>query len=96
MPATRCSTRRWPVEEEIDEHQPAEDLLALEGMDEGTAFALARHGVVTREDLADLATDELIESSRASTRTRRALIMAAAPSRSFDWTRRRASTVLLG
>ncbi len=30
------------VEEEVDEHQPAEDLLALEGMDEETAFAPGR------------------------------------------------------
>ena len=47
------------VEEELDEHQPADDLLALEGMDEDTAYALAARGVCTRDDLADLATDEL-------------------------------------
>ncbi|AKC87736.1 transcription termination factor NusA [Pseudoxanthomonas suwonensis] len=49
------------VEEELDEHQPAEDLLALEGMDEETAFALASHGVRTSEDLSDLAADEVAE-----------------------------------
>src|SRR5690348_3773274 len=49
------------VEEEIEEHKPAEDLLEIEGMDEGTAFELAQHGVITRENLADLATDELME-----------------------------------
>jgi N utilization substance protein A len=32
-------------------------------MDEETAFALAQHGVITRENLADLATDELMEFS---------------------------------
>src|SRR5690242_4350042 len=37
------------VEEEIDEHQPADDLLNLEGMDEETAFALAGHGVRTAD-----------------------------------------------
>ena len=37
------------------------DLLGVEGMDETTAFALAEHAVVTRENLADLATDELME-----------------------------------
>jgi len=49
------------VEEELDEHQPSEDLLALEGMDEETAFALASHGVVTAEDLSDLGADEVVE-----------------------------------
>ena len=49
------------VEEEIEDHKPAEDLLGIEGMDEGIAFELAQHGVITRENLADLATDELME-----------------------------------
>jgi N utilization substance protein A len=49
------------VEEDIEEHKPAEDLLAVDGLDEETAFALAQHGVITRENLADLATDELME-----------------------------------
>jgi len=58
--------------------KPAEDLLAVEGMDEDTAFAMATAGIVTCENLADLATDELIEKlpnlgdERAS-----ALIMSA-------------------
>jgi N utilization substance protein A len=30
-------------------------------MDEASAFALAQHGIITRENLADLATDELME-----------------------------------
>ena len=48
-------------EEKIDEVEPAEDLLSLEGMDRGLAFLLASKGVVTREDLAELATDDLLE-----------------------------------
>jgi N utilization substance protein A len=44
-------------EEKMDEAEPAEDLLNLEGMDKGLAFLLASNGVVTREDLAELATD---------------------------------------
>ena len=48
-------------EEKIDEVEPAEDLLSLEGMDKGLAFTLASKGVVTREDLAELATDDLLE-----------------------------------
>jgi N utilization substance protein A len=72
-------TEALAVEEEIDEHKPADDLLAVESMEESLAYELAQHGIVTRENLADLATDELIElgiegvdEDRA-----RALIMAA-------------------
>ena len=48
-------------EEKIDEVEPAEDLLSLDGMEKSLAFLLASKGVVTREDLAELATDDLIE-----------------------------------
>ena len=48
-------------EEKIDEVEPAEDLLSLEGMEKSLAFLLASKGVVTREDLAELATDDLLE-----------------------------------
>lgn len=48
-------------EEKIDEVEPADDLLSLEGMEKGLAFLLASKGVVTREDLAELATDDLLE-----------------------------------
>jgi len=48
-------------EEKIDEVDPAEDLLSLEGMEKSLAFLLASKGVVTREDLAELATDDLLE-----------------------------------
>jgi N utilization substance protein A len=41
----------------------SEDMLALEGMDKPLAGKLAAHGVKTRDDLADLAVDELIEMS---------------------------------
>lgn len=39
----------------------AEDLLSLEGMDKSLAAKLAQGGVKTRDDLADLAVDELME-----------------------------------
>jgi len=41
--------------------QTDEDLLGLEGMDKPLAAKLARAGVKTRDDLADLAVDELTE-----------------------------------
>ncbi len=38
---------------------PAADLLEIEGMDGTLAAELARHGIVTREDLAEQAIDDL-------------------------------------
>ncbi|MDX1548924.1 transcription termination factor NusA [Novilysobacter spongiicola] len=65
------------AEVELDEHQPAEDLLSLEGMDEELAYALAARGVVTRDDLADLATDELTDLENVDEDRAAALIMEA-------------------
>ena len=64
-------------EEKIDEVEPAEDLLSLEGMDKGLAFLLASKGVVTREDLAELATDDLLEINEMDVEDAAALIMKA-------------------
>ena len=64
-------------EEVIDQAEPAEDLLNLEGMDRELAFVLASRGIVTREDLAEQAVDDL-ESIENLEPTRAAeLIMAA-------------------
>jgi N utilization substance protein A len=54
-------TQALMAEEVLDEHKPADDLLSLEGMDKELAFVLAGRGVRTRNDLAELATDELME-----------------------------------
>jgi N utilization substance protein A len=64
-------------EEKIDEAEPADDLLNLEGMDKGLAYQLASNGVVTREDLAELATDDLLEIRQMDTEQAAALIMKA-------------------
>ncbi|MGD8345996.1 MAG: transcription termination factor NusA [Lysobacterales bacterium] len=64
-------------EEVLDQNAPAEDLLALEGMTERLAYRLAENGVQTQEDLAELATDELIEIMEMSEEDAAALIMAA-------------------
>ena len=64
-------------EEKIDEAEPAEDLLSLEGMSKGLAFTLASEGVVTREDLAELATDDLLEINEMDSEEAAALIMKA-------------------
>jgi N utilization substance protein A len=64
-------------EEKIDEAEPAEDLLNLEGMDKALAFKLASEGVVTREDLAELATDDLLDINEMDSEAAAALIMKA-------------------
>jgi len=64
-------------EEVLDENAPAEDLLALEGMTERLAYRLAENGVRTQEELAELATDELMEIMEMSEEDAAALIMAA-------------------
>ncbi len=70
-------TQAIVTEEKIDETEPAEDLLSLEGMDKGLAFILASKGVVTREDLAELATDDLLELNEMDADEAGALIMKA-------------------
>ncbi len=62
-------------EEEVE--ASAGDLLSLEGMDAETARLLASKGVHTTEDLADLASDELIELVAMDTERANQLIMAA-------------------
>ncbi len=64
-------------EEKIDEAEPAEDLLSLEGMEKSLAFILASKGVVTREDLAELATDDLLDIKEMDPEEAAALIMKA-------------------
>ena len=70
-------TEALAVEENIDEHQPSQELLDLEGMDETTAYALAERGVVTVDDLADLAVDDLIDIEGMDEDRAAALILAA-------------------
>ena len=53
--------REIASEEGITDAPPAEDLLALEGMDSELAAALARRGVVTREDLADQSVRDVLD-----------------------------------
>jgi N utilization substance protein A len=54
-----------------------QSLLKLEGMDTDLAAKLAEHGVKTRDDLADLALDELSEMSGIDEERAKVLIMAA-------------------
>ncbi|MFX5419611.1 helix-hairpin-helix domain-containing protein, partial [Acinetobacter baumannii] len=49
------------AEEKLEENQPAEDLLELPGLTEAVAYALAERGIRTRDELAEMATDEIAD-----------------------------------
>ncbi|MEE8289277.1 MAG: transcription termination factor NusA [Nitrosomonadaceae bacterium] len=54
-----------------------EDLRSLEGMDSKTARELAAKGIITQENLADLAVDDLVEIIDIDTERAKQLIMTA-------------------
>ncbi|MDX5446326.1 MAG: transcription termination factor NusA [Zoogloeaceae bacterium] len=64
------------VTEEQLEHV-SEDMLSLEGMDKSLAAKLAQNGVCTRDDLADLAVDEVVEMAGIPADRAAALISVA-------------------
>ena len=64
-------------EEELDAAEPAEDLLNMEGMDRHLAFVLASKGIVTMEDLAEQATEDLMDIEEMDEERAGALIMQA-------------------
>ena len=70
-------TQAIVTEEVIDQTEPAEDLLSLDGMDKELAFELASRGIVTREDLAEQAVDDLEEIEALEPERAAELIMAA-------------------
>jgi N utilization substance protein A len=70
-------TRAIASEEIIDDAEPAEDLLSLEGMDKSLAYVLASRGVITREDLAEQAVDDLVDIDELDAVRAGELIMAA-------------------
>ncbi len=60
-----------------EQMEPAEDLLQMEGMDEDTARILAQGGVRTMEELAECATDEVLEIIEMDEQRASELIMTA-------------------
>lgn len=70
-------TQAIAKEEAMGSHEPAEDLLTMEGMTKEMAFRLASHGFVTREDLAEQAIDDLMEIDGMDETTAGVLIMTA-------------------
>jgi len=70
-------TQAIVAEEIIENAEPAEDLLELKGVTKILASKLASKGVITREDLAELASDDLIEIHDMEKEKADALIMEA-------------------
>ena len=63
--------------ESLGDNQPAEDLLALEGMERSLAFDLAARGICTLEDLAEQGIDDLTDIDGLNSERAGELIMAA-------------------
>ena len=70
-------TQAIVAEEIIENAEPADDLLELKGVTKSLASKLASKGVITREDLAELASDDLIEIEDMEKEKADALIMDA-------------------
>ncbi|MCG6942897.1 MAG: transcription termination factor NusA [Thiohalocapsa sp.] len=60
-----------------DEGQPATDLLSMAGMDDELAYALARRGIASMEELAEQSVDELMEIEGMDEQRAAQLIMTA-------------------
>jgi N utilization substance protein A len=70
-------TQAIASEEVLETAEPAEDLLSMDGMDKHLAFVLASRGVVTMEDLAEQAVDDLIDIEDMNEERAGTLIMTA-------------------
>jgi N utilization substance protein A len=70
-------TRALVQEEELEEKQPAEDLLNMDGMDQHLAYILASRGVTSMEDLAEQSVDELLDIEGMDEERAAQLIMTA-------------------
>ncbi len=71
------TTEALKTEESLEGAEPAEDLLALEGLERHLAFVMASKGVVTLEDLAEQGIDELVDITELDEEKAGELIMAA-------------------
>ena len=71
------TTQELATEEELGSTEPAEDLLNMDGMDRRLAYLLAGMGIVTMEDLAEQAIDDLIDIEEMTEERAGELIMTA-------------------
>lgn len=65
------------IAKEEEKESEAEGLLSVEGVDADLAHVLVSHNVATRDDLADLAVDDLVEMTGMDADQAKKLIMAA-------------------
>lgn len=70
-------TMELASEEELGDTEPAEDLLNMDGMDTRLAYQLVAIGIVTMEDLAEQAIDDLIDMEDMTEERAGELIMTA-------------------
>ena len=70
-------TQAIASEEDLSSANIADDLLNLEGMDDGLALALAKIGILSMEDLAEQSIDELMEIDDMDEERAGKLIMTA-------------------
>ena len=71
------TTQELASEEVLDSIEPAKDLLEMEGMDTRLAYQLARMGIITMDDLAEQAIDDLLEVEDLDEQRAGELIMTA-------------------
>ena len=70
-------TRALASEEQLTNVEPAEDLLTMEGMDKALAYKLTAKSIITMEDLAEQAVDDLMDVDGMDEEKAAALIMTA-------------------
>ena len=70
-------TQAIASEEKLENAEPAEDLLTMDGMDKHLAFILASRGIITMEDLAEQAIEDLIDIEDIDEERAGTLIMTA-------------------
>jgi transcription termination/antitermination protein NusA len=70
-------TRAIASEEQLGDARPAEDLMNMDGMTSSLAYTLAARGIVTMEDLAEQAIDELLDIEGMTEEQAGQLIMTA-------------------
>ncbi|WP_371378597.1 transcription termination factor NusA [Thalassotalea aquiviva] len=71
------TTQALASEESLEDAEPADDLLNLEGLDKHLAYVLASRGVITLEDLADQGIDDISDIEELDEEKAGELIMAA-------------------
>jgi N utilization substance protein A len=71
------TTQALASEESLENAEPAEDLLNLEGIEKHLAYVLASRGVITLEDLAEQGVDEIADIEELDETKAGELIMAA-------------------